>query len=175
MNEKKTRTISDLLDDLRSDDWEIAEGASEVLVARGGADVVDSLIQLLRSTDGRTRNRAAMALREIGDDRAVHPLVDAISVPENCNNRGTLVYALQTLDCRNYFQFLFDLAIEGNYEVRCMVLMIFEDQEFELTPTIVAEVTNKLDAFTRRKHNCPEDEDFARELQIALVNIGNKN
>ena len=167
--------MSDLLDDLRSDDWEIAEGASEVLVARGGTDVVDSLIPVLRSTDARVRNWAAHVLREIGDDRAVEPLVNAINVPENCNNRGSLVYALQTLDCRNHFQFLFDLAIEGNYEVRCMVLMIFEDQEFELTPTIVAEVTNKLDAFTRRKHNCPEDEDFARELQIALVNIGKKN
>ncbi|MCH7849572.1 MAG: HEAT repeat domain-containing protein [Planctomycetes bacterium] len=175
MNEKKTRTISDLLDDLRSDDWEIAEGASEVLVARGGTDVVDSLIPLLRSTDVRVRYWAAHVLREIGDDRAVEPLVNAINVPENCNNRGSLVYALQTLDCRNYFQFLFDLAIEGNYEVRCMVLMIFEDQEFELTPAIVAEATNKLDAFTRRKHNRPEDQDFARELQIALVNIGNKN
>jgi len=163
--------MSDLLDDLRSDDWEIAEGASEVLVARGGTDVVDSDLP----TDARVRNWAAHVLREIGDDRAVEPLVNAINVPENCNNRGSLVYALQTLDCRNHFQFLFDLAIEGNYEVRCMVLMIFEDQEFELTPTIVAEVTNKLDAFTRRKHNRPEDEDFARELQIALVNIGNKN
>lgn len=167
--------MSDLLDDLRSDDWEIAEGASEVLVARGGTDVVDSLIPLLRSTDVRVRYWAAHVLREIGDDRAVEPLVNAINVPENRNYSGSLVYALQTLDCRNYFQFLFDLAIEGDYEVRCMVLMIFEDQEFELTPTIVAEATNKLDAFTRRKHNRPEDEDFARELQIALVNIGNKN
>ena len=169
------QTISDLVDDLQSDDREIAEGASEVLVARGGTDVVDSVIPLLRSTVVRVRYWAAHVLREIGDDRAVEPLVKAISVPENRNYSGSLVYALQTLDCRHYFLFLFDLAIEGDVEVRCLVLMILEEQEFELTPTIVAEATNTLDAFTRRKDNRPEDEDFARELQIALVKIGKKN
>lgn len=126
------RTISDLVDDFQSDDWEIAEEASEVLVARGGTDVVDSLIRLLRSTDGRSRNRAATALREIGDDRAIEPLVTAINVPENCNNRGTLVYALQTLDCGSYFLFLFGLVIEGNYEVRSMALMILESKNSRL-------------------------------------------
>lgn len=170
----RDRTISELVDDLQSDDWEIAEEASEVLVARGGTDVVDSLIPLLRSTVIRVRYWAAHVLREIGDDRAVEPLVNAINVPENRNYSGSLVYALQTLDCRHYFLFLFDLAIEGDFEVRSLVLMILEEQEFELTPTILAEATNKLDAFTRRKDNRPEDEEFARELQIALVNMSDK-
>ena len=174
MPENIGRPVSKLVDDLQSDDKEVRDAASRILVARGGADVVDSLVSVLRSPDGWVRNGAASVLREIADDRAVDPLVDAINVPENCNNRGSLVYALQTLDCRNYFLFLFGLVIEGNYEVRSLALMILEEQQFDVTPAMLATAKNKLDAYVSRKDIRPEDKYVANELQVVFVNMSDK-
>lgn len=171
----KNKTISELVNALQSDDQEFREIASRDLVARGGTEVVDSMIPLLRSTNGQIRNWAASVIREIGHDDAVVHLVNAISVPENCNNRGSLVYALQTLDCQHYFSFLFDLVIEGNYEVRMLSLMILEEQEFEVTTTMLTKAKSKLDAYMNRNDLRPEDEYFAKELQVVFVNISNKN
>ena len=169
------RTVTELVNDLQSDDRDISEAASKALVASKDASVVDRLIELLKSQHGHIRNRAASALRDIGDDRAIEPLVNAIGVPENCNNRGSLVWALQTLDCCNLFPLLFDLGIEGNYEVRSMALMILDEQDFGVTPTILAVAKNKLDSYMSRNSLRPEDEYFAKELQIVFVNISNKN
>lgn len=175
MGRKRSQSILELVNDIQSDDRDASEAASLELVARGSRDVVDALIILLQSTDGRSRNRAAIVLRDIGDDLAIEPIVNAIGIPENCNNRGTLVYALQTLDCCYLFPLLFDLGIEGNYEVRSMALKILEEQDFEVTPVILAEAKNKLDSYMRRNDLRPEDEYFAKELQTIFVNINNKN
>ncbi len=171
MNGKRTRVLSELIRDLQSDDREIAEAASQILEARRDATVVDHLVELLRSPHGQIRNRTALVLRKIGDNRAIEPLMTAIQLRANKNNNGTLIYALQTLDCQHLFSFLFDLVIDGNYEVECMALAILKEQEFEVTPAMLAEAKHKLDEYSLRDHARPECAELAKVLQFVLVNI----
>ena len=60
---------------------------------------IDYLITLLDSTNPSFRNFSALGLRDLADNKALEPLFKAISKVENVNSRGTLVYALETLDC----------------------------------------------------------------------------
>ena len=172
---KTSRTMTELVNDLQCDDRDISEAASKALVASKDASVVDHLIELLKSRQHYIQNRAAGALRDIGDDRAIEPLIAAIKLPTNQGYNGSFIYALQTLDCKHLFSFLFDLVIEGDYEVRCMSLMILEEQEFEVTPTDFTEAKNKLDTYMSRKDLRPEDEHCMQELHTVFVNISNKN
>jgi len=87
---------------------------------------IDALIIDLESTDSSVRNKAAISLMDIGDERAVAPLLKAIQKPENSNYRGTLVYALSAFNCLNHINILVDLVLTGNYEVATGSFQILE-------------------------------------------------
>jgi hypothetical protein len=94
----------------------------------GVAEAVEPLIALLARAaprPGGARDGAAIGLRELADPRALEPLVTAIR-RSTTNEIGTLVYALQTLDCRPIVEFLAGLAVKGRYEVRAGVAGCFE-------------------------------------------------
>ena len=138
----------------------------------GGArdyEGVDSLIRLLASHDPAIRNDAALELRELGDAAAVGPLLTAAEKPANANDRGTLIYALQTLDCSSHFARLFDLALTGSYEVQCHALSILENQRMQATSLEVATAREKLEAYSPPGHVSEEDAELlCDELRTIL-------
>ena len=85
------------------------------------------LIQDLESTDATVRNAAAIDLMDLGDERAVAPLLRAITNPENVNHRGTLVYALSAFNCEGFIELMVRLALTGNYEVSGEACSIIEE------------------------------------------------
>lgn len=111
-------------------DWQEKVGAADELARIASPEVVDLLSDLLSSSDGKIRNAAALALREIGDSTAVRPLLDAIQTPANQNNRSTLVYALETLDCSRHFIDIFQLALSSKFDVQMSALSILDEQGF---------------------------------------------
>jgi hypothetical protein len=123
----------ELVDLLLHGDENEADEAREQLIQRGSA-AVSALVPHLRSRDPRERNGVALVLREIGDSSAVPPLIEAINRPENRDNIGTLIYALQTMDCREHFWTLFRLMLNENYEQSCMSYYILQQQAFAVTP-----------------------------------------
>ena len=129
------------------------------------------LVSLLGSSDGAVRNGAALRLRDLQDNRAVEPLFQAIHVAANINNRGTLVYALQTLDCSEHFTDLFQLALHGNYEDQCMALIILEEQEFAADDAQLAKASEDLLAFLANPPAIENVELLAVELQAVLVRL----
>jgi HEAT repeat protein len=88
---------------------------------------LQSLIHDLEASESAVRDKAALQLMDIGDERAVQPLLQAISKPENINHRGTLVYALGAFDCELFLEPLVDLALSGNFEVSAGALSILEE------------------------------------------------
>jgi hypothetical protein len=92
---------------------------------------MSSLVQLiasLKSSDPAVRNRAAIALMDQGDSKAVEPLVEAIERPENRLARGTLIYALSAFSCQGRFGQIFRWAVEGGYEASQEALSIIQGQ-----------------------------------------------
>lgn len=136
--------------------WQKAKEAGNKLAAIRGQEVIDFLIDLLNSDEPRIRNIAALALRDIGDNQAVEPLYKAIFRKENENNRGTLVYALQTLDCSDKLTELFDLLFYGNFEVKMGASTILDEQEFEFTREDITLILLKWDDLLIHPEKCPD-------------------
>ena len=81
--------------------------------------VKEKLIQELRCTDEVCyRNTIAIILGDLGCDEAIDVLVELILDPRNKNCRGTLIYALEGLNCEHKLIQLMRILADGNYEVK---------------------------------------------------------
>ena len=116
-----------------SKNWEVSLAASDRLASIGRKKIPGLLIPLLKSKRPDVRNSVALALKEIGDDDAVKPLMNAIMTPQNRSHRGTLVSALEKHDCSLLFLPMVKLALYGDYEVQCHALIILSEQKFATT------------------------------------------
>jgi len=70
--------VSELVDDLKDEDWKVRRDAADALRERGDASAVEPLIEALKDDNQYVRVHIAFALGEIGDARAVEPLIDAL-------------------------------------------------------------------------------------------------
>jgi len=148
--------LASLKTDFFSANFAIASAAADRLGEIGGNEVVDFLIFVLKSEDALQRNSAALALRDIGDNRAAEPLWQAIQQPLNQNKRGTLVYALEKLDCSHKLGALFDLLFYGSYEVRMYAGTILDEQIFEFSETDLHTIQRKWDDLQQQPEKCPD-------------------
>lgn len=144
-----SKSLDDLRDEIQSVDWQTAVAAADAL-AEHGAAALPVLLPLLASQSAQTRDAVALALRNIADNAAVEPLVDAIRSPGTAGNRGTFVYALETHDCSDYLLFLFDLALSDAFEVQNHALNILLAQQFRYDLADVDTAQARLDAYTCR-------------------------
>jgi hypothetical protein len=76
---------------------------------------------------------------------ALEPLLRSITKEENRNARGTMVYALQELDCTDKLKELFDILFTAtkNAEVQTGILTVLDGQEFEFTKDDLREIQKK--------------------------------
>ncbi|WP_126546954.1 HEAT repeat domain-containing protein [Hymenobacter amundsenii] len=119
-------------------DAEAAYEAFESLTAIGTEEVAQFYLALLETAERGWRNRAAMGLAYLGDERAVAPLLQAIQRPETRGCNGTMVYALTQFDCRHLLKELFQMVFQQGYEAQLMALMAIEEQDFEYSIEDVA-------------------------------------
>lgn len=132
-NRRDKNEIKILKKNIFSDDWELVKKSAERLGELGGQDITDFLISLLDQSDSGIRNRAALALEEIRDKRAVEPLLKAINKKENFNFNGTMVFALESLDCSKYLVEIFEILFSQTYESQMSAMSILDTQIFEFT------------------------------------------
>jgi len=159
------QTLTAIKTDFFSPDSAVATAAADKLGEIGGDEVLDFLIQVLKSPDSWLRNSAALALRDIGDNRAAEPLWQSIKNPLNINHRGTMVYALEKLDCSQMLPELFDLLFYGNAEVRMGAATILDEQIFEFSADDLYAIEGKWDDLQQHPEKCPEFEDSKDDIQ----------
>ena len=157
--------------DMQSDDWATARRAADALAELGGADAVTILIPCLASPSPVTRNAAAIALRDIGDNAAREPLIRAITDPLTQGDRGTLVRALQTLDCSACLRFLFQLALTETFEVQNHALQILYEQEFWYTREDLVEMEAELEGYAQREDRPPDTDLLIKDLAALLDDL----
>lgn len=122
--------INQLKQAVLSDDWEIVQAAVIHLGKIGGDEVTLFLISVLESDDAGLRNCSALELASIKDNRAVEPLLKAILKKENHNRNGTMVFALQSLDCSNKLKEIFQIIFFETFEAKMGAYSILSEQEF---------------------------------------------
>ncbi|TGD83264.1 HEAT repeat domain-containing protein [Hymenobacter wooponensis] len=154
--------LSTLQAQVFSEDTEIVRAAFAELTEIGGEEVFQFYVGLLESTRPLIRNRAACGIIEIGDQRAVQPLLHAILKTENIGANGTLVYALGHFDCNNLFKEICLILFYHGYEARQMAWMIIDDTEFTVALA---------DSLKIRKHWHMLKEDTVRQKQLEKLEL----
>jgi len=96
-----------------STDWEKVEVSMEKLGEIGVPIVFDFLLTLLDLDNkySRLRNLAANKVLDIGDNRAVDPLVKAALKKDNIGHSGSFVHALTYLNCKNRLKEIFQILL----------------------------------------------------------------
>ncbi len=173
---RQNPNIEKLKTKLFSDNWEEGKEASNQIFEIGGQENINFLIGLLSHSNDSLRNRVALTFRKYKFNEALEPLFLAINNPENQGKIGTLVYALQTLDCKNKLKELFDLVFFGNYEVKSGALQILEKQEFEFSENDLIQIKTKWDncklTWDEKNHidpNEPKSFDLDKDLIQSFV------
>lgn len=149
--------IEQLKKDLFSDDWKLMQASSEQLRDIGGEEVFHFFIDCLDlgNSRNRTRNIAALRLKEIGDNRALEPLLAAILKKENINYNGTLVYALSGLDCTHKLCELFEMLFYHGYEAKLGAYNIISEQIFEFTRQDILSIASEWEDLKKTPERCP--------------------
>jgi len=92
------------------------------------------LIKLLETTDDHElRNQAAIALSELGDDRSVEPLIQAIMDPGTSGSRGTFLFALENLDYILHIEHIIPFIGDTSLEVCAQSFMLLEQLKDRLS------------------------------------------
>lgn len=95
---------------------------------------VPLLLEYLVTTENKLiRNAIAIALADIGDEKAVIPLINMIQDPKTEGCRGTLLYALEQLDYSSFALEITEVMIHGNFEA--------SRQAFQLIENIISELS----------------------------------
>ncbi len=134
--------------------------AARALGESGDAEAFPVLINLLDTADNpRIRNAAAIGLRDLADNRALPFLLAQIKEPKNVDHRGTLVYALETLDARSALVDLVELIGSGDYEVATMAIRVIES----FRGPVAVEATQKAKKALRRYRRATPEDEWRRE------------
>lgn len=142
-----TYIINTLKKALQTDNWEAAKQATQQLAQSQEPAALNFLIKLLKSPNPASRNAAALALREIKAQQALEPLLVAIFKPENHQYNGTLVFALQTLDCKDKLLELFQILFQESYEAKLGAYAILEEQIFNFTRADLLKIQGMWDKY----------------------------
>lgn len=139
--------IEQLKTDVVSDDWDKAKESAKRLFAIDGLDTHDFLMGILDQPNVGARNAVALAIMDNRFQDALDPLLKSITKKENTNTRGTMVYALQSLDCSLKLRELFSVLFTAtkNFEVQSGILTVLEEQQFEFTEDDLLEIQQTWD------------------------------
>lgn len=156
--------------DVFSDDWELVKSSADRLGQIGGDEVVDFLISLISLDNSGIRNRAALALEDIKDNRALEPLLTAILKKENHNYNGTMVFALESLDCSQKLKEIFRILFYETYESKISAYAILSDQMFDFTKEDLLEIQNMWEDCKQHPGKCPcyDDLEIREMMQDAF-------
>jgi hypothetical protein len=158
-------SLETLKEEFLSEEWSVSRPALDELVRIGGDEVFNFFVSFLDGTDVLLRNRASIGLHDLADSRAVEPLMRAILKKENENYRGTMVYALDTLDCPHLLPQMFDLLFYGNAEVKMGATSILDRQIFEFDSEDLYTISAKWEDLKLHPEKCPDYDESKEEIE----------
>ncbi|ANQ52771.2 HEAT repeat domain-containing protein [Flammeovirga sp. MY04] len=155
---------------LLTNDLNLKQESIEQLCELGGEEIIDFLITLLDQSDSSIRDMSALALGKIMDIKAVEPLLEAIFKKENEGYTGTMVFALETLDCSKYLKEIFKIMFYHAYESKMSAIAILDTQVFEFTKEDLIEIKNMWQNCLQNPESCPEimNEEVKSEMEKSV-------
>lgn len=116
------------------------------------------------------RNALAIALRNIGNEKAITPLIDLINNPKTLGNRGTLFYALEPFDCTGHLETIVHHFLTGNFEVQAMAYQLLESMDGKVPAAALLnslqKVKEQLNEIERQQELLTDVLDFLFDLNV---------
>lgn len=116
------------------------------------------------------RNALAIALRDIGNENAISPLIDLINDPKTLGSRGTLLYALEPFDCTEHLESIVQQFLTGNFEVQAMAYQLLESMDGKVPADALLKslqkVKNQLNEIERQQKLHAEVLDLLFDLNV---------
>lgn len=126
--------------------------------------VRDKLLEELGHTKNKKhRNTIAIVLGDLGCNEAVPIMVDLINMSENKNGIGTLLYALQSLDCEGKIKDILPILSDGNFEVKYNMYQLFLEKAGNMSREEQLECLDIIEKYELRE----ELEEFMEEVAFA--------
>jgi HEAT repeat protein len=122
------KTLRKLINDLGSSDLsKRIEAIRTVGKSRRFKELAPNLSNMLSvESDINVLNELALSLGKLKYHEAVPKLMKYVNNPDFSSRRGTFIYALQSLDCREYFLDFVKMICDGNFEVFSHSLSVLE-------------------------------------------------
>ena len=95
--------------------------------------------------DNLKRNTIVLVLADLKCNEAVPVIINLIQEQAESNYIGTLVYALQDLECAEYLEQIYYLIYKGNYEVRHNIFDLLEKNKNKMSPEIHRKICSNLE------------------------------
>jgi len=116
------------------------------------------------------RNALAIALRDIGNEKAISPLIDLINDPKTLGSRGTLLYALEPFDCTGYLESIVQQFLTGNFEVQAIAYQLLESMDGKVPADVLLKslqkVKEQLNEIERQQELHTDVLDFLFDLNV---------
>jgi len=143
------KVIDALKEKIKSDDWDTCRFAVDRLAEMNTDESATILLDMLKSDDSQIRNLAAVGMRGTRDQKYFVPLIKRINQLGNKGQIGTLVYALENLDCSKNLYDIANLNLNAgtNKEIKHSTTVILNEQSFTLTEGEFEDVKKLLDKF----------------------------
>lgn len=164
--EKSSLDIDTLKRNIFSDDWELVKSSIDQLGVLGNQKAVGYLISLLDLEDQDIRDRAALTLETIQDNRAVDPLLKSIFKEENHYLNGIMVFALKPLDCSKRLKEIFRILFYESYIAKMNAGEILRNQHFEFTKKDLNDISDMWEDCKKNPEICPGYDDDAIRIRI---------
>ena len=132
--------------------------------------MIDKLYSDLISSNHKVRDQAVLDLIDI-IEKSKNILIKQITKKKNINNRGTLVYALNNFNCSENFSLLFDLLLDGNYEVFMEAYDILCCQRFLINDEELNEYKNKYSNYIENIGKIKMSDEEKNERLLKIKNI----
>ncbi|ANU23374.1 HEAT repeat domain-containing protein [Planococcus donghaensis] len=125
---------------------------------------------LTQTEDKNLRNLLAIALRDIGNEEAVSPLINLLNDSRTLGSRGTLLYALELFDCTAHLEILIHQFLTGNYEVQAGAYQLIESMNRNVSGDVLLKslqkVKERLDEIERQQELHSDILDFLFDLNV---------
>jgi hypothetical protein len=92
-------------------------------------------------------NHLALIFSDIKFDKAVPAIINKINDRKSSNDKGTLIYSLENLDCKEHFLSLIRFIGEMDYESRLMALGVVEKLQISVSNKIKKQAIELLDEY----------------------------
>lgn len=131
---------------------------ADKLAEIGGEEVINKLIELVKSEDIECVHLSARALAKMEDNQsALDTIMDAIHDNSNRHQNGALVQALEGFDLSSSFVDIFRIYLFGNFKSSLLAKEYLDYVEFDVTPRVIKKAEKHWNHFI---NNSKHDEEF---------------